>query len=142
MEPVAGGENTTLDVDVVLVAVGRRPNTEGLGLEGLGIALDGQGRIEVNERFETGVPGVYAIGDVVAGPMLAHKAEEEGIAVAEIIAGGSGHVNHATIPRCRLHRAGGRDRGPDRGSAGRRPASSTRLAASPSPPNGGRGRCR
>ena len=98
MEPVAGGDSTTLDVDVVLVAVGRRPNTEGLGLDDLGIALDGQGRIEVNERFETGVPGVYAIGDVIAGPMLAHKAEEEGIAVAEIIAGGSGHVNHATIP--------------------------------------------
>ena len=98
MEPVAGGESAFLDVDVVLVAVGRRPNTEGLGLDAVGIALDGQGRIEVNERFETGVPGVYAIGDVIAGPMLAHKAEEEGIAVAEIIAGGSGHVNHETIP--------------------------------------------
>jgi len=98
MEPVAGGERTTLDVDVVLVAVGRMPNTEDLGLENVGIALDRQGRIEVDERFETAASGVYAIGDVIAGPMLAHKAEEEGIAVAEIIAGGSGHVNHETIP--------------------------------------------
>ncbi len=98
MEPVAGGESATLDVDVVLVAVGRRPNTEGLGLDSVGIALDGQGRIKVNERFETGAPGVYAIGDVIAGPMLAHKAEEEGIAAAEIIAGQATHVNHDAIP--------------------------------------------
>ena len=98
MEPVAGGDGATLDVDVVLVAVGRRPNTQGLGLESAGIALDGQGRIPVGERFETSAPGVYAIGDVIAGPMLAHKAEEEGIAVAEIIAGGAAHVNHDTIP--------------------------------------------
>ena len=98
MEPVAGGESATLDVDVVLVAVGRRPNTEGLGLENVGIELDGQGRIPVGERFETSAPGVYAIGDVIAGPMLAHKAEEEGVAAAENIAGGSGHVNHETIP--------------------------------------------
>ena len=98
MEPVAGGEAATLDVDVVLVAVGRRPNTQGLGLESVGIALDEQGRIPVGERFETSVPGVYAIGDVVAGPMLAHKAEEEGIAVAEIVAGKGAQVNHEAIP--------------------------------------------
>ncbi len=98
MEPVAGGEAAALDVDVMLVAVGRRPNTQGLGLDGVGIALDDQGRIPVGERFETTVPGVYAIGDVIAGPMLAHKAEEEGIAVAEILAGGSGHVNREAIP--------------------------------------------
>ena len=98
MEPVAGGESTALDVDAVLVAVGRRPNTADLGLESAGVALDGQGRIEVGERFETAVPGVYAIGDVIAGPMLAHKAEEEGIAVAEIIAGKTAQVNHEAIP--------------------------------------------
>ena len=98
MEPVAGGDSATLDVDVVLVAVGRRPNTEGLGLGSVGIELDGQGRIPVNERFETSAPGIYAVGDVIAGPMLAHKAEEEGVAAAENIAGGSGHVNHETIP--------------------------------------------
>ena len=98
MEPVAGGEAATLDVDVVLVAVGRRPNTQGLGLESIGIALDEQGRIPVGERFETSVPGVYAIGDVVVGPMLAHKAEEEGIAVAEIVAGKGAQVNHEAIP--------------------------------------------
>ena len=98
VEPVAGGESTTFDADTVLVAVGRRPNTEGLGLDSVGIALDPQGRIPVGERFETGVPDVYAIGDVIEGPMLAHKAEEEGLAVAEIIAGKSAHVNHDAIP--------------------------------------------
>lgn len=98
MEPVAGGESTALDVDVVLIAVGRRPNTEGLGLETVGIVLDDHGRIPVDEHFGTTVPGVYAIGDVIDGPMLAHKAKEEGIAVAEIIAGGSAHVNREAIP--------------------------------------------
>ncbi len=98
MEPVAGGESEALDVDVVLVAVGRKPNTEGLGLDEAGIARDDQGRIVVDERLETNVSGIYAIGDVIRGPMLAHKAEEEGVAVAEIIAGKTAHVNYDTIP--------------------------------------------
>ena len=98
MERVAGGESEALDVDVVLVAVGRKPNTEGLGLDEAGIARDEQGRIVVDERLETNVSGIYAIGDVIRGPMLAHKAEEEGVAVAEIIAGKTAHVNYDTIP--------------------------------------------
>lgn len=95
--PAAGGEASVLAADVVLVAVGRRPFTEGLGLEALGIAMD-QGRIAINGRFETNLPGIYAIGDVVRGPMLAHKAQEEGIAAAEIIAGQHGHVNYEAVP--------------------------------------------
>ncbi|HET6379289.1 MAG TPA: dihydrolipoyl dehydrogenase [Methylocella sp.] len=95
--PAAGGEASVLAADVVLVAVGRRPFTQGLGLEALGIAMD-QGRIAINSRFETNLPGIYAIGDVVRGPMLAHKAQEEGIAAAEIIAGQHGHVNYETVP--------------------------------------------
>jgi dihydrolipoamide dehydrogenase len=87
----------TIDCDRVLVAVGRKPNTEGLGLDAVGIELD-KGRIRVNERFETKVPGVYAIGDVIRGPMLAHKAEEEGVACVERIATGYGHVNYDAIP--------------------------------------------
>jgi dihydrolipoamide dehydrogenase len=98
MEPVDGGAAETLEVDAVLVAVGRKPYTEGLGLEQAGIATDGGGRIEVGDHFETNVAGVYAIGDVIAGPMLAHKAEDEGVAVAEIIAGQKSHVNYAAIP--------------------------------------------
>jgi len=84
--------------DVVLVAVGRKPYAEGLGLEEAGVKRDGQGRVEVDEKFRTSVEGVYAIGDLIPGPMLAHKAEEEGVAVAEIAAGKPGHVNYQAIP--------------------------------------------
>ncbi len=96
-EPVAGGEAQTIDADVVLVATGRRPYTDGLGLEALGVALD-RGRVVIDERFATNIPSIYAIGDVVRGPMLAHKAEDEGIAVAEILSGQHGHVNYNVIP--------------------------------------------
>jgi len=98
VEPVDGGKAEEIECDVVLVAVGRVPNTEGLGLAEAGVKMDNRGRIAVNERFQTNVPGIYAIGDVIAGPMLAHKAEEEGIAVAEDLAGQAGHVNYDVIP--------------------------------------------
>ena len=98
LEPVAGGEVQVLDADVALVAVGRKPFTEGLGLETVGVALDERGRVRTDQQYKTNVPGIYAIGDVIAGPMLAHKAEDEGIAVAEIIAGQHGHVNYGAIP--------------------------------------------
>jgi dihydrolipoamide dehydrogenase len=98
IEPAAGGKAETLDADVVLVAIGRVPHTEGLGLEDIGVARDNRGRVVVDEHFETTVSGIYAIGDVVAGPMLAHKAEDEGIAAAEILAGQAGHVNYGVIP--------------------------------------------
>ncbi len=98
LEPVGGGDMALIDADVALVAVGRKPYTEGLGLEAAGIALDERGRIRTDARFRTNVPGIYAIGDVIAGPMLAHKAEDEGIAVAEIVAGQAGHVNYGAIP--------------------------------------------
>ncbi len=97
VEPAAGGEAKTLDADIVLVAIGRRPYTEGLGLEALGVAME-RGQIVIDSHFTTNVPGVYAIGDVVRGPMLAHKAEDEGIAVAELLAGQHGHVNYDVIP--------------------------------------------
>jgi dihydrolipoamide dehydrogenase len=97
IEPAAGGEAKTLEADIVLVAVGRRPYTAGLGLEAAGIASE-RGRVVIDDHFRTNVPGVYAIGDVVRGPMLAHKAEDEGSAVAEIIAGKAGHVNYDVIP--------------------------------------------
>ncbi len=97
IEPSAGGNVTILDADVVLVAIGRRPYTQGLGLEAVGVALD-RGRVTIDDHFATNVPGIYAIGDVVRGPMLAHKAEDEGIAVAEILAGQHGHVNYNVIP--------------------------------------------
>ncbi len=97
IEPSAGGATTLLEADVVLVAIGRRPVTEGLGLEAAGVATD-RGRVVIDDRFATNVPGIYAIGDVVRGAMLAHKAEDEGIAVAEIIAGQHGHVNYEAIP--------------------------------------------
>ena len=93
-----GGTATTESFDRVLVAVGRRPYTADLGLEGAGVALDARGRITVDHRFETSVPGVHAIGDVIAGPMLAHKAEDEGIACVELLAGRAGHVNYDAIP--------------------------------------------
>jgi dihydrolipoamide dehydrogenase len=98
LEPAAGGKAETLETDVVLVAVGRVPNTEGLGLAEAGIKTDDRGRVTVDRRYETSVPGVFAIGDVISGPMLAHKAEEEGIAVAEIMAGQAGYVNYDAIP--------------------------------------------
>ncbi|MBV9124552.1 MAG: dihydrolipoyl dehydrogenase [Planctomycetes bacterium] len=93
------GENVVFQGDKVLVAVGRRPYTAGLGLEEAGVAVEGKsGRVLVNQNFQTSVAGVYAIGDLIAGPMLAHKAEDEGIACAEILAGKKGHVNYDTIP--------------------------------------------
>jgi dihydrolipoamide dehydrogenase len=98
VEAAQGGSAETLEADVVLVAVGRVPVTEGLSLNEAGIKRDGKGRIEVNDRLETSLSGVYAIGDVIRGPMLAHKAEDEGIAVAELIAGQAGHVNYGVIP--------------------------------------------
>jgi dihydrolipoamide dehydrogenase len=99
VEPAAGGGAAeTLDADVVLVAIGRVPYTEGLGLEALSVKKDNRGRILVDPHFRSNVEGVYAIGDVIAGPMLAHKAEEEGVAVAEILAGQAGHVNYDVIP--------------------------------------------
>jgi dihydrolipoamide dehydrogenase len=98
LEPAAGGAVQTLDADVVLVAIGRRPNTDGLGLDAIGLAPNARGQIETDHDFRTSVDGVWAIGDVIPGPMLAHKAEDEGIAVAENIAGLTGIVNHAVIP--------------------------------------------
>jgi len=97
-EPSKGGDSTEETYDVVLVATGRRPYTEGLGLEDLGIQTDKLGRIQVDEHFRTAVPSIYAIGDCIDGPMLAHKAEEEGIAAVETIAGYAGHVNYNAIP--------------------------------------------
>ncbi|MDT8275469.1 dihydrolipoyl dehydrogenase [Roseomonas mucosa] len=98
VEPAAGGTAEEIKADVVLLAIGRRPYVEGLGLDVAGVALDERGRVKVDGHFATNVPGIYAIGDVIAGPMLAHKAEEEGVAVAEILAGQHGHVNYAAIP--------------------------------------------
>jgi dihydrolipoamide dehydrogenase len=98
LEPAAGGAPEIVAVDVVLVAIGRVPNTEGLGLAEIGVKTDNRGRIVVDKRFETSAPGVYAIGDVIDGPMLAHKAQDEGVAVAEILAGQAGHVNYDVIP--------------------------------------------
>jgi dihydrolipoamide dehydrogenase len=98
VEPAAGGAAETLQADVVLVCIGRVPYTEGLGLETVGVQKDEKGRILVDAHFATNVTGIYAIGDVIAGPMLAHKAEDEGVAIAEILAGQSGHVNYEVIP--------------------------------------------
>ena len=97
-EPVKGGDAETVSADVVLVATGRKPYTEGLGLEKAGVIVDDMGRVNIDAHFRTNVSGIYAIGDVVAGPMLAHKAEDEGVAVAEIISGQAGHVNYDVIP--------------------------------------------
>ena len=96
--PAAGGDTEKLTADVVLVAVGRRPNTDGLGLEDIGVNIDGRGRIPVDEDFETNIPGIFAIGDVIPGPMLAHKAEEDGVAAVEIMAGMAGHVDYDHVP--------------------------------------------
>jgi dihydrolipoamide dehydrogenase len=98
VEPAAGGTAETIEADVVLVCIGRVPYTEGLGLKEAGVALDNRGRVQIDLHFATTVKGIYAIGDVVNGPMLAHKAEDEGVAVAEIIAGQAGHVNYDVIP--------------------------------------------
>jgi dihydrolipoamide dehydrogenase len=98
VEPAAGGAVEAVEADAVLVAVGRVPYTEGLGLDAVGVVRDGRGRIEVDAHYATSVPGIYAIGDVIKGPMLAHKAEDEGIALAERLAGQAGHVNYDVIP--------------------------------------------
>ncbi len=98
MEPAAGGTAETMTADTVLVAIGRRPNTDGLALEKAGLTANARGQIEIDHDFRTGVPGIWAIGDVVPGPMLAHKAEDEGVAVADNIAGHAGIVNHDVIP--------------------------------------------
>jgi dihydrolipoamide dehydrogenase len=98
VEPAKGGAMELLDADVALVAIGRKPFTEGLGLDIVGVALDERGRVRVDQHYKTSVDGIYAIGDVIAGPMLAHKAEDEGIAVAEILNGQAGHVNYGAIP--------------------------------------------
>ena len=98
LEPSASGAAEVLEADCVLVSIGRRPNTDGLALDKAGLTTNARGQIEIDHEFRTSVPGVWAIGDVVPGPMLAHKAEDEGIAVAENIAGGTGIVNHAVIP--------------------------------------------
>jgi dihydrolipoamide dehydrogenase len=98
IEPAKGGAAETVEADVVLVSIGRVPYTEGLGLERSGVALDNRKRVVVDAHYQTNVPGIYAIGDVITGPMLAHKAEDEGVAVAEILAGQAGHVNYDVIP--------------------------------------------
>ena len=97
-EPVKGGSAETLEADIVLVATGRRPYTEGLGLKEAGVTLDERGRVNIDSHWQTNIAGIYAIGDVVKGPMLAHKAEDEGVALAEILAGQKGHVNYDVIP--------------------------------------------
>ncbi len=98
VEPADGGKGETIKADIVLVAVGRKAFTDNLGLGDLGVEMTDRGQIKTNEHWETSVPGIYAIGDVITGPMLAHKAEEEGVAVAEILGGESGHVNYGIIP--------------------------------------------
>ena len=111
------GDAETLDADVVLVAIGRRPYTEGLGLKEAGVALDERGRVKTDAHYKTNVDGIYAIGDVIAGPMLAHKAEDEGVALAEILAGQAGPRELRGDPERRLHHAGDRRRRPRRGGA-------------------------
>src|SRR3954447_18691260 len=98
VEPAAGGAPEEIKADVVLLSIGRRPHTEGLGLAEAGVELDERGRVRTDAHFATNIPGIYAIGDVIAGAMLAHKAEDEGVALAEILAGQAGHVNYAAIP--------------------------------------------
>lgn len=98
IEPAAGGKVEKITADKVLVAIGRKPNTEGLGLEKIGVKLDERGRVETDGHFKTSVDGIYAIGDVITGPMLAHKAEEDGVAIAEILAGQKGHVDYDLVP--------------------------------------------
>jgi dihydrolipoamide dehydrogenase len=98
LEPAKGGDAEKLNADVVLVSIGRRPNTDKLGLDKVGVAMDDRGRVITDDHFKTNVDGIHAIGDVIAGPMLAHKAEEEGVAVAEMLAGQAPHVNYDAIP--------------------------------------------
>ncbi len=99
VEPAKGERKAeTIEADVVLVSTGRVPYTEGLGLKEIGVKLDERGRVAVDHYYATNVPGIWAIGDVIAGPMLAHKAEDEGVAVAEILVGQAGHVNYDVIP--------------------------------------------
>ena len=98
VEPAAGGEAEETEADVILVAIGRTPYTQGLGLEAAGVELDERGRVKTDAHYKSNVDGIYAIGDVIVGPMLAHKAEDEGVAVAEILAGQAGHVNYGVIP--------------------------------------------
>jgi dihydrolipoyl dehydrogenase len=98
LEPASGGDKTELTADVVLVAIGRKPYTDGLGLEEVGVALDERKRVKVDAHYRTNIPGIYAIGDVIAGPMLAHKAEDEGAVLAEMLAGQKPHVNYDAIP--------------------------------------------
>ncbi|MEQ1866037.1 MAG: dihydrolipoyl dehydrogenase [Micropepsaceae bacterium] len=98
IEPAAGGPRETIETDIVLSSIGRRPYTEGLGLDKVGLKPDNKGRIPVDKHYTTATPGIYAIGDVIEGPMLAHKAEDEAVACAEIIAGQAGHVNYEAIP--------------------------------------------
>ena len=98
IEPAKGGGAETLEADMILVSIGRRPNTDGLALDKAGLEVNAKGQVETDHQFRTKVPGIWAIGDVIAGPMLAHKASEEGIAVADTIAGNPGIVNHAVIP--------------------------------------------
>jgi dihydrolipoamide dehydrogenase len=98
VEPAKGGAAETIEADVVLVSIGRVPYTEGLGLKEAGVKLDERDRVEIDAHFSTSVPGIWAIGDVIKGPMLAHKGEDEGVAVAEILAGQAGHVNYDVIP--------------------------------------------
>ncbi len=98
VEPAAGGAAEQIKADVVLLAIGRRAYTEALGLDAVGVAVDERGRVKTDGHFATNVPGIYAIGDVIAGPMLAHKAEDEGVALAELLVGQAGHVNYGVIP--------------------------------------------
>ena len=98
VEPAKGGDVETITADIVLLAIGRRAYTEGLGLAAIGVETDPRGRVVTNGHFATNIPGIYAIGDVIAGPMLAHKAEDEGVALAEQLAGQHGHVNYGVIP--------------------------------------------
>ena len=98
LEPTEGGEASELEADIVLVCVGRRPYTEGLGLEGVGVKTDERGFIGVDERFQTSVPGIYAIGDCIPGPMLAHRAEDDGIVCVEMLAGQSGRIDYDLVP--------------------------------------------
>ncbi|MCB9975026.1 MAG: FAD-dependent oxidoreductase, partial [Rhodospirillales bacterium] len=93
-----GGKAETLSAEVVLMSIGRKAYTDGLGLDAVGVTRDERGRIAVDAHFETNVKGIYAIGDVIAGPMLAHKAEDEGVILAEILAGQSGHIDYNLIP--------------------------------------------
>jgi dihydrolipoamide dehydrogenase len=98
VEPAKGGAAEQIEADVVLLSIGRRPYVEGLGLEAVSVALDERGRIRTDDHYATNVPGIYAIGDAISGPMLAHKAEDEGVAIAERLAGKAGHVNYGVIP--------------------------------------------